>query len=50
MKMGVGDLFIRLTLALFEQLEKVTLLFLGNQQHLNDYIGKEGFSQSEVAS
>ncbi|GES87776.1 zinc finger BED domain-containing protein RICESLEEPER 2-like [Rhizophagus clarus] len=53
------------TLTLLEPLEKATVLlsassypiisdvrflFLGIQQHLNDYIGKEGFSQNEVAS
>ncbi|CAB5365207.1 unnamed protein product [Rhizophagus irregularis] len=53
------------TLILLEPLEKATVLlsassyptisdirflFLGIQQHLDDYIGEEGFSQSEVAS
>ncbi|POG59794.1 hypothetical protein GLOIN_2v1847956 [Rhizophagus irregularis DAOM 181602=DAOM 197198] len=53
------------TLILLEPLEKTTVLlsassyptisdvrflFLGIQQHLDDYIGEEGFSQSEVAS
>ncbi|GBC06554.1 hypothetical protein RclHR1_06910001 [Rhizophagus clarus] len=60
-----GWIKINDTLTLLEPLEKATVLlsassyptisdvrflFLGIQQHLNDYIGKEGFSQSEVAS
>jgi hypothetical protein len=34
----------------YPTISDVRFLFLGIQQHLNDYIGKEGFSQSEVAS
>ncbi|EXX74310.1 hypothetical protein RirG_052310 [Rhizophagus irregularis DAOM 197198w] len=60
-----GWIKINDTLTLLEPLEKATVLlsassyptisdvrflFLGIQQHLNDYIGKEEFSQSEVAS
>ncbi|GES82795.1 zinc finger BED domain-containing protein RICESLEEPER 2-like [Rhizophagus clarus] len=60
-----GWIKINDTLTLLEPLEKATVLlsassystisdvrflFLGIQQHLNDYIGKEGFSQSKVAS
>ncbi|CAB4405998.1 unnamed protein product [Rhizophagus irregularis] len=60
-----GWMKIKDTLILLEPLEKATVLlsassyptisdirflFFGIQQHLDDYIGEEGFSQSEVAS